>query len=343
VNGAGERSPLDVERDALVSLGAPPSQRERFQLVPVGQALTELAELTRGRARRSSRLLVLERLVRAAGRPGNDLVGVENAGGLRDLLDALLEVDAGIHDPSAREGGVVMLEEALVSGAGLDPADAYRQFIETTQTNAPLRDIIVLQKYEVFAPTCNDTDIEEVEGHVARKITAEFFSELPFDRFASWLDPESWPALCPWFFRQMDGIPPRNGAPSCVQWYDETVEISAGVRWRTRLRFNHRVFSDELVTDYRLRLPNEADPPGAPPEATAHLVVDQGFLSAQQLAGPQQGFVSRLKMVKIADFVDDEIDSWTTLMCDTFWLTLAIEMANAAAEAADPDEPDDNR
>ena len=70
MNGAGERGPLDVERDALVSLAAWSAGQERFQIVSPSQALTDLADLTRRGERRSSRLLVLERLVRAGGPAG---------------------------------------------------------------------------------------------------------------------------------------------------------------------------------------------------------------------------------------------------------------------------------
>jgi hypothetical protein len=337
VNGAGERSSLEVERDALVSLAAPPSQRERLPLVPIGQALTELAELTRDRKGRASRLLVLERLVRAASRLGREQLIVNENESLRSLLEILV-VQAPVEHPQSLEDGINALERALIMVEGLPMADAYRRFAEMTRTTLALKD------FEVFAPTCNDTLTQTVHGHVARVITAEFFSELAFDRFEAWLDPKSWPTLCSWFFEHMDGLPPPHPPPPWVQWFDETVVITGGVRWTTRLRFEHKRRPNELLTEYRLRDGTDApgEPEGAPAEPEAQLLVDEGFLRAQRFAGQQPGFISRLTMRKVAKFVDDDLNAWTSLMCDEGWLPLAIEMAAAAAEAAASDDPDDN-
>ena len=180
---------------------------------------------------------------------------------------------------------------------------------------------------------------------MAREVTAEFFSELAVRPLRAVARPRVVAGALS-LVLQADGRHPSSARrrATWVQWYDETVEIAAGERWTTRLRFNHRAFygsSSAPTTGCGCRT-SAGIPPGHRPRPTANLLVDEGFLVAEKFTGQQPGFMSRLTMVKIADFVDDEIDAWTTLMCDTFWLTLAIEMAEAAAEAAaGPDDTDD--
>jgi len=351
-DAARERTPLEIERDALVSIAAWSAGQEHLAPVELEKALADLAELTRKGTRQSPRLVVLERLVRAAARRGEEFLAAESAG-RQGLLGALIEAvpddvarvpnpDTAVIDAPRSLEDIDVLEGALAGNASLMPAEAYRNFA------AGARITLALQPHETTAPSCDDSEPDQPAGGVpANMVSAQFFSTRPFADFGQWMDPNAWPGLCPWFFRSMAPLTPAAQQIAPVpnvhlggwrQSFDETVLLDADEPWTTCLHFTHLRSASDLHTDYRLA--QQADAPAhfaaaasgafAPPHPV-HLVVDHGFLAAEDDPFAGAPLTTRVTLTKITKFVDAEYDKWTTLACDTFWLDLAMAMADAAA------------
>ena len=66
-----------------------------------------------------------------------------------------------------------------------------------------------MQVIETFTPSADGRTLT---------VEATFYSALEFDAFERWLDPESWPVLCPWFFLDMDLVRPRASLAAPGAW-----------------------------------------------------------------------------------------------------------------------------
>jgi hypothetical protein len=346
------------EREALVSLMAwsvgldRPDLVERFVTIQPDEALRLLASLTRNRTRESPRLVLLERLARIASRRGEELLAIA-ADPLRELFSALVEAvpeDTEGLPPSPILGELPPVDdpvEALMTAfervAADAPAVAYAGF--AVNATAPLA--LRAHESEFEAPRCDDSEETDPEGGLAgRTVAATFFSRLEFDKFESWLDPEAWPSLCSWFFDKMIPVRPKQNLP-LGGWnavHDEVVLLDPATPWTTCLFFfGSAATQTELRTTYRLATPKDGEPgdgvadhfsPGPGPDHTLHVIVDNGVLIAQEwtVAGPD--IKSKLSLSKTVAFTDDDLDDWVTVLCDTFWLDLAIGMADKAAHEA---------
>ena len=359
-DAARERTPLEIEHDALLYLAAWSARHERVlerlerEGMTLESALNDLAALTASGQRRSPRLVVLERIVRAAARRTEEFLAAENAGGRQQLHGALIDAvpddvgrvpgtDTSVIDIPERSEGILRLDEALKGNDGMEPADAYRSFATKAAT------VLALHAHEKAAPACDDTKVTETGGGIrAREVNAMFFSDRRFTVFEKWLDPNAWHSLCPWFFRGMDAlttapvkVPPVPGVHlgGWNQPFDERVLLALDDEWTTCLQFDHLGTTSELITTYELAQPLDApshfvEVPGggfAPPHPL-HLVVDHGFLRAEDVQDTQPPPTkARLTLSKIVWFGNPDYDEWTSLACDTFWLDLAMAMADAAA------------
>jgi hypothetical protein len=352
-DAARERTPLEIERDALVSIAAWSAGQEHLAPVELETALADLAELTKKGTRQSPRLVVLERLVRAAARRGEEFLAAESSG-RQGLLGALIEAapddaarvpnpDTAVIDVPRSLEDIDVLEGALRGNANLVPAVAYRNFA------ASARITLALQPHETTAPSCDDSEPDRPAGGVAANmVSAQFFSARPFADFGQWMDPTAWHGLCPWFFDSMVPLIPAAQQIAPVpnlhlggwrQSFDETVLLVPNDPWTTCLHFTHLRSASDLHTDYRLAQHADAPehfpalPSGAfaPPPHPVHLIVDHGFLAAEDDPFAGAPLTTRVTLTKITKFVDADYDKWTTLACDTFWLDLAMAMADAAA------------
>lgn len=346
VAGEERGGSLDHERQALLEVAAWSAGVESDVFGPehevnISATLRTLAKLTIDGARTAPRLVLLERLVRAASRRGDEFLAPDNEG-LRILLNALIE-EGGRRGDDVSDA-LETVERSLRMVNGINTVDAYSTFANQGNQVA-----LQMQTHEVHAPACDDTGVyTSSTGITAPSVETSFYSEVPFDEFETWMDPESWPQMCPWFFTGMKLIGTKqvgaNGGWRAI--YDETVELIPGEEWVTRLRFEHKRRSTEHRTEYRLPLTGEV-PPNAPTAPTQHLIVDHGYLSAQRSDWKYEGFVSKVTLAKTAAFADGALAKWTSIMCDTFWMDLAIAMAHTAATSTrhgpdDDIDPDDD-
>jgi hypothetical protein len=343
---------MDNEREALVSLTAWSVGQDRFVTIQPDEALRALGAGTRNRTRASPRLVLLERLARVTSRRGEELLAIAQDP-LRELLSALFDtrdVDnegllpaSGVGalpppDEDPVEALTLALERIARAGPANAPADAYAILASAALHHLELR------AYEMAPPACDDTTVETAEGVVERTVEAEFFSPLAFDRFADWLDPPKWPGLCSWFFRDMIELRPRKKLAMPGSWnaiYDEQVQLDPAVVWTTCLFFFGLGNEQRLSTTYRLASPADIAthfaggpvPPPAP-DHPLHLTVDHGVLIAEKFGTESSENKSRLRLSKTVAFTETDLVEWVTVMCDTFWLDLAIAMAHKAAFAA---------
>ena len=347
---------MEIEREALVSLMAWSVGLDRFVTLQPDEALRALGALTRSRTRESPRLVLLERLTRVVSRRGEELFAIAGDP-LRELLSALfdnrdfdnegLPPAPGLGELPSDDDPVEVLTRALErvarDGPANAPADAYAIFAREAASPLALR----AYESEFEAPRCDDSEESEPEGGLAgRTVAATFLSRLEFDKFESWLDPEAWPSLCSWFFDDMIRIRPKQNLP-LGGWnaiHDEVVLLDPATPWTTCLHFFGSVaIATELKTTYRLATPDDGEPgddvtrhfsPGPGPNHTLHVTVDHGFLKAEEwtVAGPD--IKSKLSLTKTVAFTDDDLNDWVTVLCDTFWLDLAIGMADKAAHEA---------
>jgi len=273
---------------------------------------------------RVPRLLVLDSLIRFAGRRGDQL------GAHREALDTLQEAlvrEAGV--PDAEVGDAVVTVRRALDSAGRLSHDApwphpWRVFAR--QAGGALR----LTQAEIEKPLCNDRQVVRKGTHDAVGVTVEFHTDSSPSELQRFCDPTRWhecsayqKAMVPWKDPSaIDERRPNGWRRDLV----ETVEFSPGNTLVTPLRFTYSI--------------QDADDPGwvhldyALLEETTAILVDEGALDVRRITAGEQEGRTRVSAKKAILFKDPLLAEWPTVACDTFWIDQVIGAAVGCRDAS---------
>lgn len=338
---AGDETPREVDEEtaeerraqgtkvaALNAFSADVSSRARDGLGyrPPDEAIEALAaEVDKGTLR-VPRLLVLDSLVRVAGRRGDQL-GAH--GPALDTLHEALVRQAGVPEAEVGEA-VVTVRRALHSAARLSGIASgphpWRVFARQAA------DALRLTQAEMNKPLCNDREIVRKGPHEAVGVTVEFLTEASPDELRHFCDPTRWHecsayqhAMTPW------DAPAAIDEQRSSGWRRdlvETVEFSPGNTLVTPLRFTRTIQDandpDWVHLDYVLL------------EETSDILVDEGALDVRRITSGEQQGSTRVSAKKAILFQNPLLAEWPTVACDTVWIDQVIGAAVGCRDAGAP-------
>jgi hypothetical protein len=333
---AGERTPPEDDEQsaqerreqgstvaALNAFSAPhvtPGLRSKLRYTDPDDAIQRLASAVEKGTLRVPRLLVLDSLVKLASRRGDELRTREAS--LDTLLEALVVQARG-------------LEEAEVGTALLTVRGALESvaFLSGFKSTPPpwkifvLRagDALALSRAEVEKPLCNDAGCVKKGNLKARALTVEFHTDASPVELRRFCDPRRWHE-CSGYQKKMTpwtgaGAEPDEDRPPDGWRRDllERVELAPGLELQTPLRFTHSIQDPKnprwVHLDYLLI--GETD----------DIEVDEGALDVRRVTAGKHRGRTRVTAIKAIRFKDDELDRWTSVACDTFWMDLVIDAA----------------
>jgi len=338
---AGERTPPGIDdqeaeerraqgsRVAAVnafSARVPSDSRAGLGYAAPDEAIENLAAAVEDDSVRLPRLLVLDSLVRFAGRRGDQL------GAHRAALDTLHEAlvkQAGV-PPEEVGAAVVTVRRALDSAGRLSGTASaphpWRVFAR--QAAGALR----LTQAEIDKPLCNDREVVKKGPHEAVGVTVEFHTDTSPGELRHFCDPMRWHEcsayqrpMTPWKNRSAIDEKRSNGWRRDLV---ETVEFSPGNTLVTPLRFTHTIqHADDpgwVHLDYVLL------------EETPDILVDEGALDVRRITTGEQQGRTRVSAKKAILFKNPLLAEWPTVACDTFWIDQVIGAAVGCRDGSAP-------
>jgi hypothetical protein len=272
------------------------------------------------------RLLVLDSLVRFAGRRGDKL---EDHQAALDTLHEALVRQAEV--PEADVGDAVLTVRRALDSAGrlrgiASAPHPWRVFAR--QAAGALR----LTQAEIEKPLCNDTE-EVVKGkHKAIGVTVEFYTDARPGELRHFCDPMRWHECSAY---QHEMTPWKDGRAIDEQrsngWRRdlvERVEFSPGNTLVTPLRFTYTIQDPDdpgwVHLDYALL------------EETNDILVDEGALDVRRVTSGKHRGRTRVSAKKAILFADPLQATWPSLACDTFWIDQVISAAVGCRDAGAP-------
>lgn len=280
-------------------------------------AIEALAAAVEDGSVRLPRLLILDSLLRFAGRRGDQL------GAHRAALDRLHEAlvrQAGVPEEEVHSA-VVTVRRALDSAGRLSGTASaphpWRVFAR--QAAGVLR----LTQAEIDKPLCNDREVVKKGRHEAVGVTVEFHTDTSPGELLHFCDPTRWHE-CSAYQHPMtawkdpsavDEKRPNGWRRDLV----ETVEFSPGNTLVTPLRFTHTIQDgndpDWVHLDYVLL------------EETPDILVDEGALDVRRITSGEGQGRTRVSAKKAILFQNPLLAEWPTVACDTFWIDQVIGAA----------------
>jgi hypothetical protein len=326
--GAEERRAQGSSVAAVNAFSArlPSDSRAELGYAATGEAIEALAVAVREGTLRVPRLLVLDSLVRFAGRRGDKLKDHQVA---LDMLHEALVRQAEV--PEADVGDAVLtLRRALDSAGRLSGIASaphpWRVFAQ--QAGGALR----LTQAEIDKPLCNDREVVEKGPYKAVGVTVEFHTDTSPGELRHFCDPTRWHecsayqhAMTPWKDPSAIDEQRSNGWRRDLV---ETVEFSPGNTLVTPLRFTYTI--------------QDADDPGwvhldyVLLEKTDDILVDEGALDVRRITTGEPQGRTRVSAKKAIRFKDPLLAEWPTVACDTFWIDQVIGAAVGCRDASAP-------
>jgi hypothetical protein len=293
------------------------------------EAIEALADAVGEGSLRVPRLLVLDSLVRFAGRRGDKLEAHEGA---LDTLHEALVRQAGV--PEADVGDAVLTVRRALDSAGrlrgiASAPHPWRVFAR--QAAGALR----LTQAEIDKPLCNDTE-QVVKGkQQATGVTVEFYTDASPGELRRFCDPRRWHECSAY---QHEMTPWKDGRAIDEQrsngWRRdlvESVEFSPGNMLVTPLRFTYTLQDPSeprwVHLDYALL------------EETNDILVDEGALDVRRVRSGKHRERTRVSAKKAILFADPLQATWPSLACDTFWID---QVVGAAVDCRDGGAPLDS-
>ena len=342
----GDPTLYPFERQAItgLALASLPNEDEvRVQLLgsnhlypSLHESLEHLTELTSLGARLGHRTLGLRLLAKVASRRGMEPLERE-AGTVRTYLRATLDqTDAELgllkdhhHERAAmsdatqrvltsRSGGASIRDESPDVQAMLDGLErAAQRRLPSWGSFAPeAATPLKLSDEELAIPRCSDQEGVLIDGHRSVRIATWFSSDKPAKAFAPWTDPRTWPVACSLFFESIttdDDIPETAECWSAT--FLERVVVSNDKSLETPLTFTRTVIGEDLYALY-FTIPPRGE--------TQDLLVDTGSLIVRQDPCHPSGARTQLFSEKCLRFRDPALRAWPTLLCDLYWMELAM-------------------
>jgi hypothetical protein len=289
-------------------------------------AIETLAAAVEEGSVRVPRLLVLDALVRFAGRRGDQL---EAHRAPLDTLHEALVRQAGVPEEDVGDA-VVTVRRALNSAGRLSGTASaphpWRAFAR--QAAEALR----LTQAEIDKPLCNDREVIKKGSHKAVGVTVEFHTDISPGELRHFCDPTRWHE-CSAYQHAMT----RWKDPSAIDekrsngWRRdlvETVEFSPGNTLVTPLRFTHTIQNrndpDWVHLDYALL------------KQTQDILVDEGALDVRRITTGEQRGRTRVSAKKAILFKNPLLAEWPTVACDTFWIDQVIGAAVGCRDGSAP-------
>ena len=272
---------------------------------------------------RVPRLLVLDSLVRVAGRRGDQLR--THAAALDKLHEALVR-EAGVPENDVKEA-VVTVRHALASAGRASGVTwkphPWRAFA------GEAADALRLTQAEIQKPLCNDREVVKKGDLDAVGVTVEFHTDSSPDELRRFCDPTRWHEcsayqhpMTPWKHKSAIDEKRSNGWRRDLV---ETVEFSPGNTLVTPLRFTHTIQDpddpDWVHLDYVLL------------EKTDDILVDEGALDVRRVTSGEQQGRTRVSAKKAILFSNPLLAEWPTVACDTVWIDQVIGAAVGCREA----------
>lgn len=341
VGEAGERTPAGIDDQkakerrtqgsSVAAVNAfsarlPSDSRAGLGYAAPDDAIETLAAAVEDGSVRLPRLLVLDSLVRLAGRRGDQLEAHRAA--LETLHEALVK-QAGAPEEDVGDA-VVTLRRALDSAGRLSGTASgphpWRVFAR--QAAGALR----LTQAEIDKPLCNDREIVRKGPYEAVGVTVEFHTDNSPDELRRFCDPTRWHecsayqhAMTAWKDPSaIDEQRPNGWRRDLV----ETVELSPGNTLVTPLRFTHTIQDandpDWIHLDYVLL------------EETPDILVDEGALDVRRITTGEQQGRTRVSAKKAILFKNPLLAEWPTVACDTFWIDQVIGAAVGCRDGSAP-------
>jgi hypothetical protein len=317
--------------NAFSAPGAAQQLRDDLRYADPDDAIEGLASAIEEGTLRVPRLVVLDSLVKLASRRGDELRARQAA--LDTLLEALVrqararETEISPAGGSAARPGVA---SAVLTVRGALESVA---FLSGFASTPPPWKIFVLQagdalglsRAEIDKPRCNDAGIVMKGNLRARALTVEFHTDASPDELRHFCDPRRWHE-CSAYQKEMTewrgaGYKPDDDRPPDGWRRDllETVQLAPGLELTTPLRFTHTIQDPNNPSWVHLDYVLIGD--------TKHIEVDEGALDVRRVTtGKHQGR-TRVGAIKAIRFKNDQLNEWTTVACDTFWMDLVIDAA----------------
>jgi hypothetical protein len=300
--------------------------RDRLGYTAPDDAIEELAAEVEGGTLRVPRLLVLDSLVRLAGRRGDQL-GAH--GPALDTLHEALVRQAGV--PEAEVGDAVVTVRRALNSAGRLSGIAsgphpWRVFARQAS------DALRLTQAEINKPLCNDREIVRKGPCEAVGVTVEFRTDARPDELRHFCDPTRWHecsayqhAMTPW---DDPGAIDEQRSSGWRRDLVETVEFSPGNTLVTPLRFTYTIQDaddpDWVHLDYVLL------------KETSDILVDEGALDVRRITTGEQQGRTRVSAKKAILFKNPLLAEWPTVACDTVWIDQVIGAAVGCRDAGAP-------
>jgi hypothetical protein len=176
----------------------------------------------------------------------------------------------------------------------------------------------------VSKPGCND----ETDDGDAATIVSRFWSKLPLDAFAQYVNPLYWPELSAFWASMTPVGTSRQALEQSGSYSDvvfaEVVRLPSG-SINAELSVTFTRGPDYLLTTYE-----------ATTSETDDVIVDSGYVFAttQTLSRDPTEYTTLVYATKTIEFVDDELNRFPDLACDSGWTSLMINMALPAERRA---------
>jgi hypothetical protein len=308
------------------SASLPSDSRAELGYAASDDAIEALAVAVREGTLRVPRLLVLDSLVRFAGRRGDQL-GAHGAA--LDTLHEALVRQAGV--PEAKVGdAVVTVRRALGSAARLSGVASaphpWRVFARQAA------DALRLSQAEIDKPLCNDREVVKKGPYKAVGVTVEFHTDTSPGDLRHFCDPTRWHecsayqhAMTPWEDPSALDEQRSNGWRRDLV---ETVEFSPANTLVTPLRFTYTIQDENdpgwVHLDYVLL------------KETRDILVDEGALDVRRITTGEQQGRTRVSAKKAILFKDPLLAEWPTVACDTFWIDQVVGAAVGCRDSSAP-------
>jgi hypothetical protein len=308
------------------SAALPSDSRAGLGLAAPDDAIETLAAAVDEDRLHVPRLLVLDSLVRFAGRRGGQLAA---HGAALDTLHEALVRQAGV--PEAEVGAaVVTVRRALDSAGRLSgiPGRPHPWRVFAQQAADALR----LTQAEIDKPLCNDREVVKKGPYEAVGVTVEFHTDDSPAELRDFCDPTRWhecsayqKAMTPWNDPSAIDEQRSNGWRRDLV---ETVDFSPGNLLVTPLRFTYTIQDANdpswVHLDYALL------------KETSAILVDEGALDVRRITTGEQQGRTRVSAKKAILFKDPLLAEWPTVACDTFWIDQVVGAAVGCRDASAP-------